>query len=122
MSRSSKRKAKNTVPLSTVHAFDDDALADAFNGAATVFHLAAVGSVQRSVDDPQRTFSVNATGTLRVLQAAKKTTSLSGAGVERVILAAILLRNVDDGHVFVSTITSYAHLTISYSQNCSRGS
>ncbi len=78
---------------------DDEALADAFSGAATVFHLAAVGSVQRSVDDPQRTFSVNATGTLRVLQAAKKTTSLSGAGVERVILASSSSPYGDDPHL-----------------------
>ncbi len=67
---------------------DDEALADAMNGAATVFHLGAVCSVQRSVDDPQRSFSVNATGTLRVLQAAKKTNSLSGTGVERVVIAS----------------------------------
>lgn len=78
---------------------DDDALADAFRDAATVFHLAAVGSVQRSVDDPQRSFSVNATGTLRVLQAAKKTTALSGAGVERVVLASSSSPYGDDPHL-----------------------
>ncbi|MBS0192010.1 MAG: SDR family NAD(P)-dependent oxidoreductase [Phycisphaerales bacterium] len=67
---------------------DDEALAEAMSGASTVFHLGAMCSVQRSVEDPQRSFSVNATGTLRVLQAARKTSSLSGAGVERVVLAS----------------------------------
>lgn len=67
---------------------DDDALMEALSGASTAFHLGAVCSVQRSVDDPQRSFSVNATGTMRLLQAAKKTNSLAGTGVERVVFAS----------------------------------
>jgi nucleoside-diphosphate-sugar epimerase len=70
---------------------DDDALADAVKGCRTVFHLAALGSVPRSLEDPQRTWSVNATGTLRVLEAARgfgrgmqKRASL----VERVVAAS----------------------------------
>jgi nucleoside-diphosphate-sugar epimerase len=51
---------------------DDDALADAMRDCLTVFHLAAVGSVPRSIEHPQRSWSVNATGTLRVLEAAKR--------------------------------------------------
>lgn len=51
---------------------DDDALADAMRGCQTVFHLAAMGSVPRSIEQPQRAWSVNATGTLRVLEAARK--------------------------------------------------
>ena len=43
-----------------------------FEPPAVVFHLAAVGSVQRSIENPQRSFAVNATGTLRVLEAAEK--------------------------------------------------
>jgi len=54
---------------------DDDALAVAMHGCQTVFHLAAVGSVPRSIEHPQRSWSVNATGTLRVLEAAKKAKS-----------------------------------------------
>jgi len=60
---------------------DPAALADAVDGAATVFHLAAVVSVPRSVEDPQRTWDVNAAGTLRVLEAAR------AAGAGRVVLA-----------------------------------
>lgn len=61
---------------------DDRALAEAVRGCSAVFHLAAVGSVQRSVDDPHRSWSVNATGTLRVLEAAR------AAGVQRVVYSA----------------------------------
>ena len=58
---------------------DDDAVREAVRGEATcspfessaklVFHLGAVGSVPRSIKEPQRTWSVNSTGTLRVLEA-----------------------------------------------------
>jgi UDP-glucose 4-epimerase len=54
---------------------DDDALAEAVAGAKLVFHLAALGSVPRSVKEPQRTWSVNATGTVRVLEAARNAKS-----------------------------------------------
>lgn len=40
-------------------------------GADAVVHLAARGSVPRSLDDPLRTHEANATGTLAVLQAAR---------------------------------------------------
>lgn len=61
---------------------DDDAVRDAVRGSAVVFHLAAIGSVPRSIEDPERTWQVNATGTLRVLQNAR------AHGVERVVFAA----------------------------------
>lgn len=61
---------------------DDDALKKAISGASAVFHLAALGSVPRSIEQPQRTWSVNATGTLRVLEAAR------AARVARVVYAA----------------------------------
>lgn len=61
---------------------DDEALDEAIGGAQFVFHLAALGSVPLSIEHPQRAFAVNATGTLRVLEAARET------GVERVVYAA----------------------------------
>lgn len=56
-----------------VHAsiLEDAALAQAVEGAAAVFHLAAVASVPRSVAEPERNFQVNALGTLRVAEAAR---------------------------------------------------
>jgi nucleoside-diphosphate-sugar epimerase len=50
---------------------DDDALRVAGKDAQVIFHLAAMGSVPRSIEQPQRAWSVNATGTLRVLEMAR---------------------------------------------------
>ncbi len=57
-------------------------LKKAFRGASAVFHLAAVASVQRSIDDPVGTHEVNATGALRVFAEAGK------AGVRKVVYAS----------------------------------
>lgn len=61
---------------------DDGALNEAVAGAKVVLHLAAVGSVPLSIANPERTWTVNAAGTVRVLQAARR------AGVERVVYSA----------------------------------
>ena len=50
--------------------------------AEVVFHLAALGSVPRSVADPATTFACNAVGTLNMLLAARD------AGVDRFVYAA----------------------------------
>ena len=54
----------------------------AVQGRAIVFHLAALGSVPRSVEQPVEYNKVNVTGTLNVLEAARQ------AGVRRVIYSA----------------------------------
>ncbi len=61
---------------------DDDALTEAIKGCKTVFHLAAIGSVPRSIEDPRRSFAVNATGTLRVLDISRQ------HKVQRVVLSS----------------------------------
>lgn len=61
---------------------DDTALGEAVDEALTVFHLAAIGSVQRSMTEPERTWMVNSTGTMRVLEACRR------RGVARVVFAA----------------------------------
>ena len=43
-----------------------------FHGVSQVFHLAAFPSVTRSVNDPENSHRVNATGTLNVLLAARR--------------------------------------------------
>jgi UDP-glucose 4-epimerase len=48
-----------------------DELGDVLDGVTTVFHLAAVPSVPRSVSDPLRSHHAAATGTLRLLEAAR---------------------------------------------------
>ncbi|MGI8785032.1 MAG: SDR family oxidoreductase [Acidobacteriota bacterium] len=57
------------------------ALDGVFDGVRWVFHHAAVPSVSRSVDDPCGTNQINATGTLHVLEGARR------AGVEKVMFA-----------------------------------
>lgn len=54
----------------------------ACEGVALVFHLAALGSVARSMRDPVTTFDVNARGTAHVLTAAHE------AGVAAVVFAS----------------------------------
>ena len=51
---------------------DERALDAAFAGAAAVVHLAALGSVPRSVADPMASHLNNATGTAMVLEAARR--------------------------------------------------
>lgn len=67
-----------------VHAsiLERGALDEAVASCEFVFHLAALGSVPRSVEDPTRTWLVNATGTMRVLEAARN------AGVRRLVYSA----------------------------------
>jgi len=50
---------------------DLDLLKDAFSGSDTVFHEAAMPSVQRSVDNPIASNEANVEGTLKVLVAAR---------------------------------------------------
>src|SRR5262249_45277126 len=61
---------------------DSEATQRAVSGCEVVFHLAALPSVARSVADPLRSHEVCATGTLRVLDAARR------AGVRRVVYSA----------------------------------
>jgi UDP-glucose 4-epimerase len=51
---------------------DDSALDKALPGAASVVHLAARASVPRSIEDPLASHEVNATGTVRVLEALRR--------------------------------------------------
>ena len=61
---------KNTE-LHQVSITDPKALSSALKGCETIFHLAARGSVPRSLKNPVATHEVNATGTLNVLEAAR---------------------------------------------------
>jgi UDP-glucose 4-epimerase len=61
---------------------DADAVVKAMQGMNVVYHLAALASVQASIENPPATHAVCATGTLNVLDAARR------AGVRRVVYAA----------------------------------
>lgn len=60
---------------------DPGAVAHAVEGCAVVYHLAALASVAKSVEDPLTSHAVCATGTLNVLDSARR------AGVRRVVYA-----------------------------------
>jgi UDP-glucose 4-epimerase len=82
------REGYSIVPLGDKGEFIWGDLSDletcrkACKGVSCVFHLAALGSVPRSVEDPITSHRANATGTLNILQAAKE------AKVKRVIYAS----------------------------------
>jgi nucleoside-diphosphate-sugar epimerase len=61
---------------------DADAMAPLVRGADTVFHLAAIPSVPRSIDDPVPSHQVNIDGTFNVFRAAAL------GGVRRIVYAA----------------------------------
>lgn len=61
---------------------DPDAVHRAVEGVKVVYHLGALASVARSVENPLATHAACATGTLHVLDAARK------CGVRRVVYAA----------------------------------
>lgn len=70
------------VELHCVDIRDAAALEPLMGGIDTVFHLAAIPSVPRSIDEPVPSHTVNIDGTFNVLNAAKL------AGVRRVVYAA----------------------------------
>lgn len=61
---------------------DEDAVAKVASGNDAIIHLAAFGSVVESVAAPEENFSINAEGTFRVLNAARR------AGVGQVIFSS----------------------------------
>lgn len=61
---------------------DPDAVQTAVRGVKAVYHLAAVASVQASVDDPLGTHGANLVGTLHLLEAGRRT------GVTRFVYAS----------------------------------
>ena len=61
---------------------DQNLVNDCVRGCKYVFHLAALGSVPGSIDQPRKYHDVNVTGTVNVLEASR------AAGVQRVMFAA----------------------------------
>jgi nucleoside-diphosphate-sugar epimerase len=79
-----KRENLADLPVSLIEGDIRDAacVSEAMQGIDTVFHQAALCSVTRSMRDPLATHDVNVTGTLVVLEAARK------AGVRRLVMAS----------------------------------
>jgi UDP-glucose 4-epimerase len=86
---------------------DPKALKDALKDCETIFHLAARGSVPRSIKNPTATNEVNATGTLNVLEAARE----SGAHVVFSSSSSVYGRNMHlpkDESMWLGPMTPYA--------------
>ena len=75
-------QVRDRIDLQVVDICDLPAMRKAVEGCDAVFHLAAIPSVPRSIDDPVPSHNVNINGTFNVLTAAKE------AGVRRVVYAA----------------------------------
>ena len=71
-----------TVDFHHLDIRDYEAIAPVIAGADTVFHLAAIPSVPKSIDEPVPSHDVNINGTFNVLRAAKD------GGVRRLVYAA----------------------------------
>ena len=86
---------------------DPKGLATALMDCETIFHLAARGSVPRSIINPVATHAVNATGTLNILEFARK----SGAHVVFSSSSSVYGRNVQlpkDESMWLGPMTPYA--------------
>jgi nucleoside-diphosphate-sugar epimerase len=78
------------IRLHEIDIRDRDALGDAMRGCDTVFHLAALGSVPLSVEQPELANAVNAQGSLSVYAAARQN------GIKRVVVSASSAAYGDD--------------------------
>lgn len=75
-------EVRDRVRLHIADIRDGAAIAPLIAGADTVFHLAAIPSVPKSIDQPRPSHEVNIDGTYEVYEAARK------GGVRRVVYAA----------------------------------
>jgi UDP-glucose 4-epimerase len=86
---------------------DPQSLQAALKDCQTIFHLAARGSVPRSIKNPLATHAVNATGTLNVLEVAR----FSGAHVIFSSSSSVYGRNMQlpkDESMWLGPMTPYA--------------
>lgn len=92
-------RIENVAPVSSGIEFhqadirDLDSIRPIFDGVDYVIHLAALVSVERSMQDPRETNQVNISGTLNVLIAARD------ALVKRVVMASTCAAYGDDPHL-----------------------
>jgi len=93
-----RKAGPDRLQVSTADIRDPEATQRAAAGMDGIFHLAALGSVPRSVAHPDDAHAVNATGTLNVLQAARagKVKRVVFAGSSSVYGALDTLPKVED--------------------------
>jgi len=98
---------QKTTTFHEISITDPHALKIALMDCQTIFHLAARGSVPRSIKNPVATHDVNATGTLNVLEVARAT----GAHVIFSSSSSVYGRNMQlpkDESMWLGPMTPYA--------------
>jgi len=75
-------EVKNDIEVIEGDIRDQEVVAKAVDGAEIVYHLAALGSVPRSIKDPKTTHDVNVNGTFNMIEAGRS------AGVRRMVFAS----------------------------------
>jgi UDP-glucose 4-epimerase len=98
---------QETTTFYQVSITDQKGLSVALKDCETIFHLAARGSVPRSIKNPVATHDVNATGTLNVLEVARET----GAHVLFSSSSSVYGRNTllpKDESMWLGPMTPYA--------------
>ena len=98
---------QETTTFHQVSITDSHALKIALKDCQTIFHLAARGSVPRSIKNPVATHDVNATGTLNLLEVARAT----GAHVIFSSSSSVYGRNMQlpkDESMWLGPMTPYA--------------
>ena len=97
----------NQVEFHNLSITNFETLKRAIGDCQTIFHLAARGSVPRSIKNPVATHQVNATGTLNVLEVARE----SGAHVVFASSSSVYGRNLDlpkNEWMWLGPMTPYA--------------
>jgi UDP-glucose 4-epimerase len=98
---------RNRSEFHQISISDPKALNSALKNCETIFHLAARGSVPRSIKNPLATHEVNATGTLNILEVARA----SGAHVIFSSSSSVYGRNMQlpkDELMWLGPMTPYA--------------
>jgi UDP-glucose 4-epimerase len=98
---------RNRSEFHQISISDPKALNSALKNCETIFHLAARGSVPRSIKNPLATHDINATGTLNILEVARA----SGAHVIFSSSSSVYGRNMQlpkDELMWLGPMTPYA--------------
>jgi UDP-glucose 4-epimerase len=98
---------RNRSVFHQISILDSKALNSALKNCETIFHLAARGSVPRSIKNPLATHDINATGTINILEIARS----SGAHVIFSSSSSVYGRNMQlpkDESMWLGPMTPYA--------------
>jgi UDP-glucose 4-epimerase len=108
---------QDKIEFHKVSITDPKSLGSALRDCETIFHLAARGSVPRSIKNPVATHEVNATGTLNILEVAR----MNGAHVIFSSSSSVYGRNMKlpkDESMWLGPLTPYAASKLAAESYC----